>query len=275
MKKRDANQLNLFSYYGGKSKIAHLYPAPIGDTLIEPFAGAANYSCLHYRKQVILYEINPTVAGVLDWLVKASPSEVMKLPLLKPKQSIEDLKGLPQEVKDYIGFRLNWGVTHPRNTLSKQRIGTSTGWGELCRQRTAWVVKRIKHWKVINGTCWDAFAKHGAIKTINWYIDPPYQGRGGDAYIFGNDLIDYKKLGQAVRALRGKVIVAEGMGANWLPFQELPVPGFLNGNRTKVKEVIWTKGFPEPETLFNIKPGNGPKPSLNNRDRHFQGLQAG
>ena len=30
----------MFSYYGSKSKIAHLYPAPQYDRIIEPFAGS-------------------------------------------------------------------------------------------------------------------------------------------------------------------------------------------------------------------------------------------
>jgi site-specific DNA-adenine methylase len=34
----------MWSYYGGKSKIVQYYPDPKYDTIIEPFAGSAQYS---------------------------------------------------------------------------------------------------------------------------------------------------------------------------------------------------------------------------------------
>jgi site-specific DNA-adenine methylase len=56
----------VFSYYGSKTKLVHLYPPPKHDTIIEPFAGAAAYSLYgdHWQKQVILYDAYPKVAAV-------------------------------------------------------------------------------------------------------------------------------------------------------------------------------------------------------------------
>ena len=52
-----------FCYYGGKWRVAKRYPAPVNDTIIEPFAGAAGYSTRYYNKNVILYDIDPVICG--------------------------------------------------------------------------------------------------------------------------------------------------------------------------------------------------------------------
>lgn len=46
----------MWTYYGTKKRIAKNYPAPIYDTIIEPFAGAAQYSLYgdNWKKKVIL-----------------------------------------------------------------------------------------------------------------------------------------------------------------------------------------------------------------------------
>ncbi len=46
----------MFSYYGSKSKIIKYYSTPKHDTIIEPFAGSAQYSFHYWDKQVILIE---------------------------------------------------------------------------------------------------------------------------------------------------------------------------------------------------------------------------
>ena len=38
----------MWGYYGSKSKIASMYPKPMYDKIIEPFAGTAQYSLLHF-----------------------------------------------------------------------------------------------------------------------------------------------------------------------------------------------------------------------------------
>ena len=47
------NRLKPFwSFYGAKYNLAPKYPSPVGDSIVEPFAGSAQYSLLHYQKNV-------------------------------------------------------------------------------------------------------------------------------------------------------------------------------------------------------------------------------
>src|SRR5690348_5384455 len=53
-----------FSFYGGKWRAAPKYPAPLYDTIIEPFAGSAGYAVRHYEKRVLLCEKDPVIAAL-------------------------------------------------------------------------------------------------------------------------------------------------------------------------------------------------------------------
>jgi len=79
----------MFSYYGSKTKLIHLYPAPIHDTIIEPFAGAAAYAMAHWQKQVILYDAYPKIAAVWQYLINATEADIMALPDLKPGDKVQ------------------------------------------------------------------------------------------------------------------------------------------------------------------------------------------
>ena len=64
-------------YYGGKNRAAKWYPAPEHDTIVEPFAGAAGYSCRYSDRKVILIDKSPIIAGMWRYLIKASPAEIL------------------------------------------------------------------------------------------------------------------------------------------------------------------------------------------------------
>jgi site-specific DNA-adenine methylase len=68
-----------FGYYGAKYKSAGRYPKPEKPLIIEPFGGAAGYSVFHYWHNVEIYDINPRVFGVWDYLNKVSSSEFLKV----------------------------------------------------------------------------------------------------------------------------------------------------------------------------------------------------
>ena len=51
-----------FSYFGSKHSFATEYPAPVYDTVIEPFAGSAAYAHAHHDRRVILIERYDIVA---------------------------------------------------------------------------------------------------------------------------------------------------------------------------------------------------------------------
>src|SRR6266849_5328851 len=67
----------IFSYYGGKSKIAHKYPQPIHDMIIEPFAGGASYSLLYSDRDVFLNDKDPVTASVWRFLLRPDALELI------------------------------------------------------------------------------------------------------------------------------------------------------------------------------------------------------
>lgn len=245
---RNTNRFILFGYYGSKSKFVHRYPAPMHNTIIEPFAGAANYSAWWYDRNVILYELNPMICGILKYMVHASPEDIMSLPLIPKDGSVKDYD-LPKPARALIGFWMGSAITHPRLTFSPwgKRKGNSK-WGKTVRKQLAHVVERIKHWKVRNKSCWDAFERYRDREDVTWFIDPPYRGRPGMCYKFGSDQLDYKRLGEECQRLKGQVIVCEGPEADWLPFRKFIY--FHGGNRTYNWEMIWTKNCRTRKGLF-------------------------
>lgn len=243
------HRIFLFSYYGGKSRLIRYYPPPRYKTIIEPFAGAASYSCAYFNRNVFLYELNPVVFGVLDFLIKCSKEDILKLPLLEKGQSVQDLN-ISQEAKNLIGFRVTYGAASPQNKLTSWALhkrGIWTSWNSYTRKNLAEFVLKIKHWKVFNESWESSFLRFGHRFDASWFIDPPYFGEAGNHYPFGSDVIDYDNLSKKILSLKGQTIVCEGKKATWLPFKPL-----LFNNRTQKKnswEMIYTnsptriKGF--------------------------------
>jgi hypothetical protein len=60
----------------GESKIAHLYPAPAHNLIIEPFAGAACHSFRHWERQVLLNDLDPVTYSI--WRFLTSPKGNLK-----------------------------------------------------------------------------------------------------------------------------------------------------------------------------------------------------
>lgn len=217
--KRDPSIVQLqpfWLYYGGKWRVAHRYPPPQHATLIEPFAGAAGYATRHHYANVHLYDVNPVIAGVWAYLIRTSSEEIMRLPLLSPGGSREDLKVCP-EASALIGFWLNHGLAHPGTAPSNWARDPEQAheyWGPLVRERIARQVNFIRHWKI---TC----ASYETIpqQRATWFVDPPYSSRAGRAYRF--DAVDFTHLGKWCQQRDGQVIVCENDGAKWLPFERM------------------------------------------------------
>jgi len=213
--------IRLFPYYGSKIRAAAKYPAPPKDwTIVEPFAGAAGYSCRYPDRDVHLYDADPVVCAVINYLIRSTHADIMKLPLLKDKQLVGGLD-IEQDAKWMIGFWLNSGSIAPKNMLSawgrdSQDNMPANFWGERCRARLAKAVEQINHW-----TCTNASYKD--IKTMNfdpyetvWFVDPPYIGRAGNRYV--TRFREYDDLAAWCRNRSGRVIVCEQAGATWMPF---------------------------------------------------------
>jgi len=224
-----------FTYYGGKWRAAPKYPAPIHDTIVEPFAGAAGYSMRNSQKKIILIEKNQKMAAVWSYLIASKYSEIMSLPLLEAGQSVDDLK-VCQEAKWLIGLNCNKGAAAPCKSMSAWSAGKPNEfWGEYRRARIAEGVTFIKHWSLIN----DDYSAAPGIEAT-WFIDPPYNNKAGSYY--PTQVGDYSSLGDWCKKRKGQVIVCENDGADWLPFRPfmaIKANNSKNGGKVSL-EVLWT-----------------------------------
>lgn len=219
----------MFSYYGSKSKIAHLYPPPKYRLIIEPFAGSARYALQHWENDVWLFDASETVAGVWRYLIEASEQDILSLPEPPSKVHIDDFApGLSQPEKDLIGFHLCRGKAKPRKTGHGQN-----GWARD-KQRIAANLRKIRHWKIF---CDSYVAAPNRYAT--YFIDPPYQQtmlRPGNSDRYEHWSIDYKHLSKWIDTRLGQVIVCEGDGADWMPFSLMRSVN-ANTNNAQVKRL--------------------------------------
>lgn len=247
-----------FTFYGGKFRAAPRYPAPLHDTIVEPFAGSAGYSVRHHARRVILVERDPVIAGTWRYLLRVSPAEVLGLPDIEPGQSTDHLP-VCQEARWLIGWWLNKGTSSPRKSMGKWGRENEAGvygtkrdrcvWSAHIRVRIAAQVETIRHWTLIEGDYTDAPDIEAA-----WFVDPPYQ-LAGKHYRFGPDRIDYAHLAAFCRSRRGQVVVCENTGADWLPFRhhlDMKASEARHGGKVS-REAIWTAS-PEPPqpSLFGM-----------------------
>ncbi len=222
-------------YYGGKNRAAKHYPKPEHRTVIEPFAGAAGYACHYPLIDVVLYDVNPRVAGTWDYLIRTTSAEIRAIPDCR---AVDDLPSwVPQEGRWLVGWWLHNAVTEPGKTQSSGRraLEGKTAleyWNRAVVERITGQQPHIRHWKIHN-TGYESIPNNVAT----WFIDPPYEGKAGKRYTFSD--IDYVALGSWCKERSGQVIVCEADGATWMPFQPLAFIKAMNG-RTSA-EVVWLK----------------------------------
>lgn len=213
----------MFSYFGSKSKIVHLYPAPMHDRIIEPFAGSARYSLLYWYKDVTLIDNYKVVMDIWKYLQNASYSDIMALPTVPV--NLSEIHGITEVERNLLGFCWARGNAYPAKKIGKY----CDGWIET-RKRMAQSIRKIQHWQIVEGSYAQA-----PNELATWFIDAPYQF-GGIKY--KHNQINYAHLRGFVECREGQVIVCENDKANWLNFEPLcQIQGSQNSNP---KERIWT-----------------------------------
>jgi hypothetical protein len=207
-----------FPYYGSKLTLAPRYGPPKYNRVIEPFGGAAGYSCYWEPAQVILIEINPVVYGVCKYIQRVSPAEILRLPT-----NVSHVDELPpwicEEARNLIGFYFNCGLAAPglsRSNWAQNPNKQGSYWSETTKYRIASQLNRIRHWNII----WGSYEEAPHIEA-HWFIDPPYNNAAGRHYPCHD--IDYAALEEWCKSRRGFVQVCENDGATWLPFRPLTI----------------------------------------------------
>lgn len=213
-----------FGFYGSKWRTARRYSPPAHSTIYEPFAGSAGYSLRYPDRQVHLGDVDEYVVGVWQYLLTASPAELLALPDLAIGQSTDTLR-VPQEARWLIGFWINTAPEAPRKTLGEYARRPAESWAKLARsprplfwgprvrERLARQVESIRHWTINQRDYRDS-----PTETATWFVDPPYVTAGKH---YRCRIDDYTALASWARSRPGQVIVCEGANAEWLPFAPL------------------------------------------------------
>lgn len=214
----------MWSYYGSKSKVVHLYPRPVHDKIIEPFAGSARYALRWWERDVLLVDKYPVIVDLWHWLQQASEADILGLPEIRKGQSVDGFD-LPKAAKYLIGFCINGGSAQPKKTA-----GEFSNWNEVKRD-IASEIHKIRHWKIQLGSYEDI-----PNQSATWFIDPPYQF-GGEWYVKGSQHINFCNLSEWCKTRSGQAIVCENTKADWLPFFQLRQ---MTGAYTTTTEAIWS-----------------------------------
>lgn len=226
----------IMDYYGSKYAIAHLYGDAEECSIVEPFAGGAGFSLLHYHKNVFLYDLDERVVRVWDYVINASYKELASLPLIQIDQSIDDLECC-EEAKLLISCWLQYGKPF-RKKLSKRNAERSQrdslrSWSSSRREYIARTSKFIKHWEVHHSSFRDIdIEKHSSSL---WFIDPPYFNSAGKEYKFGSHKLSCSDLLQWVNRLEDRFIVCENTNSEaWMNFKNLTVLHGMSKSNTEV-----------------------------------------
>ena len=204
-----------FHYYGSKFNLAIRYPKPEHNVVVEAFAGSAGYSVRYAVKHSILFDADPIIIGVWNYLINADTKRILSLPDIK--ECVDEVPDLVEAERHLIGFWLNASVVSPcKRPSSWMRGGLKPNafWGPYIRQRIANQLDAIRGWKAINIDCLSV-GNEDTHTPATWFVDPPYMD-GGSHYRYNN--VDYKKLATWCNTRCGLVIVCERGLANWLPF---------------------------------------------------------
>ena len=204
----------MFSYYGTKRSIAHLYPKPRCNTIIEPFAGAAAYSLRHgFDRDVRLFDIDARIVTAWRYLIGATPEDILSLPILFPGDRLDRWPSLGQGASTFLGYMISASTRNPKKTATAK-----TNWSLARQQECSQLVLKIKHWRVEVS---DFRRIRHLGEPATWFVDPPYQvaGKWYDHKLNPGDYLSLRD--HCTSYWKGQVIACDLSDADWLPFQPL------------------------------------------------------
>lgn len=236
----------MWSYYGAKTNIVHLYPPPKYGKIIEPFAGTARYSLKYWDREVLLVDKYDVIIKIWKWLQQCSAGDVLKLPRIKMGESLDDYEFDCEEAKLLLGFLIKKAVQRPAVKPTAWAIVHRPNYTNFSLLRIAANLHKIRHWDIRLGSYEEL-----ENETATWFIDPPYQF-GGHAYVKNNKKIDFKLLREWCEERNGQVIICENDKADWMPFIPLSKQSGCTGEQY---EVFWTNqptsyGVKQPELFI-------------------------
>lgn len=219
----------MLSFYGAKKRLASLYPEPLLDVIIEPFCGSAAYSLYgdRWQKAIFLYDIDPRIVTVWDYLISATETDIKDLPMFGKGTCLDEFQQLSQPEKWFLGYMISAATRNPKKTATEK-----TNWNEKSQKRIAENIFKVHHWKVALSD----FRKIPNQKAT-WFVDPPYQ-EAGKWYDFRLKNTEYTELRHFVEEREGQIIVCENIIAEWLDFSPLIEHKGQSNNR-KVEGIFY------------------------------------
>lgn len=216
-------------YAGGKWRSALQYPPPKHKRIVEPFAGSAGYSTRYPDREVILIDSDERVVAAWRFLLRIKREHFLRLPILEPGEKVSD-QDLAHDAQAFLSFRMNVGAG-PRDSCTRWQC-----WNEKVRAVLANQLEGIRHWKVLHGD-WQHADLFVNDQTTT-FVDPPYQHK----QFYRDKVADYGALARFCQSAPGQVIVCEGPGADWLPFEHLTtVKAHQNAAASTVQELIYAR----------------------------------
>lgn len=225
----------MWSYYGAKTNVVHLYPTPKEHKIIEPFAGSARYSLLYFDNDVTLVDKYEVIIKIWRWLQKCSPKDILSLPRPKEGETLDNYIFDCEEAKLFMGFVVHYGAFSPGKKPCAMKLSSGShsrgNFMNYTLNRISKELFKIRHWNFILGS-YDDIPNQKAT----WFIDPPYEF-GGHKYICSNKDINYSKLKYWCLEREGQIIICENTKATWMKFKPISKN---KGSMFTTTEAIWT-----------------------------------
>jgi hypothetical protein len=211
---------SLFSYYGGKSKLAHLYPQPKHGLIIEPFCGAASYALLYRDRNVIINDLDAKTVAIWRYLLRPDALDVwdeyVRLPIVAGSKISEIISpDCDPGLIWLLQAEANQGTQGCRGVHDQVTKRGEKFFPRLLK-KMQFFMPQIRHWKVTQTDYRDI-----PNQQATWFIDPPYSNLAGSRYRCVLQPDEFIVLHDWAKSRIGQAIICENEGATWDVFTPL------------------------------------------------------